>query len=421
MHPLRANTLSLLAILTAILVAGEMAIDMFLSSLPTLTEWFGVGTARVQLTLSVYLVGFALAQLAYGPISDRYGRKGPLIFGMVLFVLASAACALATSIEMLIVFRFFQALGGAAGFVICLAIIRDLHDRDQAATMLARMGTVIGISPAIAPIIGGYLLIWFGWQANFYFLTLWGVLGLLLIYFFVNETNTHLDVNALKPRAVFRNFGTMLRNRTYLGFTFALVFSFSTFFAFLSGSPFVLIEVLQVAPENFAWLVPIQVVGFIAGTMLADRLMPKLGIDVLFRNAVFLAAVSGVTVGVLPYFGIHSVFGIIAPMVVFAFAMGFIFPLGTAGAIGPFPLMAGAASALLGFLESAVGASFGILVGIMHDDTVVPMTTIMGITSALALMVYLVTLWRRPAETGKSSDSRDRDDSDAPDSATIPD
>ncbi|HJN04834.1 MAG TPA: MFS transporter, partial [Alphaproteobacteria bacterium] len=159
MTPLRANTLSLLAVLAAVLVAGEMATDMFLSSLPTLTDWFNTTTSRVQLTLSVYLVGFALAQLAYGPLSDRYGRKRPLIAGTALFVAASVACAFATSIEMLIVFRFFQALGGAAGYVICLAIIRDMHDRDAAATMLARMGTIIGIAPAIAPVIGGYLLV----------------------------------------------------------------------------------------------------------------------------------------------------------------------------------------------------------------------------------------------------------------------
>ncbi len=405
MTPLRANTLSLLAVLAAVLVAGEMATDMFLSSLPTLTDWFNTTTSRVQLTLSVYLVGFALAQLAYGPLSDRYGRKRPLIAGTALFVAASVACAFATSIEMLIVFRFFQALGGAASYVICLAIIRDMHDRDAAATMLARMGTIIGIAPAIAPVIGGYLLVWLGWQANFVFLTAWGLLAIVLVWVWIVETNTHPDRNAIRPLQMVKNFSTLLGNRTYIGFTFTLVFAFSTFFAFISGAPFVFIEVLEVAPENFAWLITIQVVGFISGTLLVDRLLPKWGVDRLFRWAIFLAAISGLAIALLPLLGIQTVWTIVAPMVLFAFAIGFIFPLGTAGAIGPFPHMAGAASALLGFLESAVGAGFGAAVGILHDGTVVPMTTIMGLATLLSLLVYLATLWRHEAAVTGPADS----------------
>ena len=178
--PLRANTLSLIAVLAATLAVGEMATDMFLSSLPTLAFVFDATTSRVQLTLSVYLIGFAIAQLVYGPVSDRFGRRIPLLAGTGLFVVATIGVALSTSIEMLIVFRFIQALVGAAGYVIALAIVRDMHDRDIAASMLARLGTVIGISPAIAPVIGGYLLVWFGWQANFVFLAAWGVFVMVL-------------------------------------------------------------------------------------------------------------------------------------------------------------------------------------------------------------------------------------------------
>ena len=396
--PLRANTLSLIAVLAGTLVVGEMATDMFLSSLPTLAFYFDATTSRVQLTLSIYLLGFALAQLFFGPISDRFGRRIPLLAGTALFFVATIGAALSTSIEMLILFRFIQSLGGAAGYVIALAIIRDMHDRDMAASMLARMGTVIGIAPAIAPVIGGYLLVWFGWQANFVFLAAWAALMMVLFALLIEESNRHPDPHALRPVQILRNFRTLARNRTYMGFTLTMVFAFSTFFAFLSGAPFVLIEVLGVAPQNFAWLITIQVVGFVAGTSSAGRLTRRFGVDRLFEIAVVLAAFGGITTGLLPWLGIASVTGIIAPMVVFAFAIGFIFPLGTAGAIGPFPHMAGAAAALLGFLQSAAGAAFGVLVGILHDGTVVPMTSIMGLTTSLSLAVFLMLLWRRPNE-----------------------
>lgn len=396
--PLRANTLPLIAMLAAVLVVGEMATDMFLSSLPTLAFFFDTSTSRVQLTLSVYLFGFALAQLFYGPLSDRYGRRIPLLAGTGLFVVATIGAALSTSIEMLIAFRFIQALGGAAGYVIALAIIRDMHDRDMAASMLARMGTVIGLAPAIAPVIGGYLLVWIGWRANFVFLAAWAVLVMVLFALFIEESNRNPDPQAMRPLRIACNFGLLMRNRAYLGYTLTMVFAFATFFAFISGAPFVFIEVLGVAPQNFAWLITVQVVGFVAGTMLVDRLTRRIGMEKLFEIAVLIAALGGITTGLLPWLGIASITGIIAPMVVFAFAMGIIFPLGTAGAIGPFPHMAGAAAALLGFLQSAAGAAFGVLVGVLHDGSVIPMTSVMGLTTSLSLAVFLMLLWRRPGE-----------------------
>ena len=401
MTPLRANTLSLIFVLAATLAVGEAATDMFLSSLPSLTEVFETSTSRAQLTLSVYLVGFAFAQLFYGPVSDRYGRKKPLIAGTALFVVASIAAGFATSIEMLIAFRFVQSLGGAAGFVIALAIIRDMHDRDTAASMLARMGTVIGFAPGIAPILGGYLLVWFGWRANFFFLAAWGSLVIFMVAVLIAESNTQRDPTATRPFQILRNFRSLVRNRTYLGYTLTMVFAFATFFAFISGAPFVFIDVLGVAPQNFAPItITILVFGFVAGTLLSNRLAKRFGIERVFAGAIMLSAASGLITAGLPWLGIQSVAGIIAPLVMFSFAMGFIFPLGTAGAIGPFPHMAGAASSLLGFLESAVGASLGALVGILHNGTVFPMTLVIGASTTVSLVAYLVLLRGRPAERG---------------------
>ena len=404
MTPLRANTLSLILVLAATLAVGEAATDMFLSSLPSLTEAFGTGTSRAQLTLSVYLMGFAVAQLVYGPVSDRYGRKKPLIAGTALFVVASVAAGFATSIEMLIAFRFIQSLGGAAGFVIVLAIVRDMHDRDTAASMLARMGTVIGFAPGVAPILGGYLLIWFGWRANFFFLAAWGALVIVAVALWIEESNKRPDPTALRPLQILRNFRTLVRNKTYLGYTLTMVFAFATFFAFISGAPFVFIEVLGIAPQNFApFTITILVLGFVTGTLLADRFGKRFGIERVFGAAITLSAASGIVTAALPWLGIQSVAGIIAPLAFFSFAMGFIFPMGTAGAIGPFPHMAGAASSLLGFLESAVGASLGALVGVLHNGTVFPMTLVIGASTTASLVAYLALLFGRRADRGREA------------------
>ncbi|MCH8885675.1 MAG: hypothetical protein IIC13_03715 [SAR324 cluster bacterium] len=167
----------------------------------------------------------------------------------------------------------------------------------------------------------------------------------------------------------------------------------------LTGAAVVLgtVTPLLILPA-FAWLITVQVVGFVAGTMLVDRLTRRIGMEKLFEIAVLIAALGGITTGLLPWLGIASITGIIAPMVVFAFAMGIIFPLGTAGAIGPFPHMAGSAAALLGFLQSAAGAAFGVLVGVLHDGSVIPMTSVMGLTTSLSVAVFLMLLWRRPGE-----------------------
>ena len=393
---LKPNSLPLIAVMAAILCLGEMATDIFISSLPTLVAQFDTSIAHAQLTLGVYMIGFALSQLVWGPVSDRYGRKPPLIIGTLLFLLASAAAGLAPSMNALIVLRFLQALGGGSGVVIVLAIIRDMHERDQAASMLARMGTVIGVSPALAPVIGGYLLLWFGWRANFAFLALWAGLTLILILAVVDETLRMRDLHALRARGFARNVLSLLRNRTYLGYGVTMVFAFGTFFAFLFASPFVFIEVLGVKTEHFAYLITVQVVGFVSGTLLADRFMHRIGLERLFSYALALACLAGIGVALPPWLGLASVATIIAPMTVFAFCMGFVFPLGTAAALGPFPHIAGAASSFLGFAQSAVGAGIGVLVGVLHDGTVVPMTTTMGLCILLAVGFYLLLVRGRP-------------------------
>jgi len=233
MAKLRANTLSLIIVLSTVLVAGEMATDMFIAALPQLADEFSASVSTVQLTLGSYMVGFAIAQLAYGPISDRFGRRVPLMIGTAMFIGASLVSAQATSINMLISLRFLQSLGGAAGVTICMAIIRDMHDRERSAVMLARMSSIIAIAPAIAPLLGGWLIETFSWRATFYALAVWAAIAIWLVWLFIPETNVRRDRSATQMAGMFRNFNVLLRNRTYVGFMLTLLFSVGTWFTFI--------------------------------------------------------------------------------------------------------------------------------------------------------------------------------------------
>ena len=405
MAKLRANTLPLIIVLSAVLVVGEMATDMFIAALPQLAGEFSASVSTVQLTLGAYMVGFAVAQLAYGPISDRFGRRVPLMIGTAIFLGASLLSAQATSINMLIALRFLQSLGGAAGVTICMAIIRDMHDRDRSAVMLARMGSIIAIAPAIAPLFGGWLIETYSWRATFYALAVWAAIAIFLVWFFIPETNLSRDPRATQMAGMFRNFGVLLRNRTYVGFMLTLLFSFGTFFAFIFGAPFVFIEVFGMRESTFPLIITVQVVGFIAGTMLSERLAPRFGLETVFRWAILTAWVSGMTTAVFPLFGIETIVTIVGPMIVFSFAVGFIFPLGTASALGPFPLMAGTAAALLGFAQTLGGAVFGVTSGAFYDGRAVGMTSVMGVAATLGLVAYFFLLWRRPAEASQVRDA----------------
>jgi len=405
MAKLRAGTLPLIIVLSAVLVVGEMATDMFIAALPQLSREFSASVSTVQLTLGTYMVGFALSQLAYGPISDRFGRRVPLMLGTALFLGASLLSAQATSINMLIALRFLQSLGGAAGVTICMAIIRDMHDRDRSAIMLARLGSIIAIAPAIAPLFGGWLIETFSWRATFYALAVWAAIAIWLVWFFIPESNLNRDPRATQVMGMFRNFGTLLSNRTYVGFMLTLVCCFGTFFAFIFGAPFVFIEVFGMRESTFPLIITVQVVGFVAGTTLSERLAPRYGLDTVFRWAIVTAWVSGMVTAAFPLFGIETIVTIVAPMIVFAFAVGFIFPLGTASALGPFPMIAGTAAALLGFIQTLGGAGFGVVSGAFYDGRAIGMTSVMGVAVTLAVLVYFTLLWRRPVEAASPDDT----------------
>jgi len=387
---LRPESFLFAAILTALVAFGPLSTDMYLPSLPAMKTDFGATVSQVQLTLSVFLAGFAVSQLFYGPLSDRFGRRPVLLFGIAVYGLASVACFLSTTIEGLIVARFFQAFGACSGPVLGRAVVRDVYGQERAAQVLAYMGSAMALAPAVAPMFGGYLQVWFGWQANFVVISIFAFVLIGLVFFLIRETNSHPNPEALKPARIVGNYAQLLKHREFLGYVLLNSFVFSGLFAFISGSSFVFIDIFELEPNIYGICFGVVVCGYISGTLLAGRFSRKLGSPRMLRYGSSLAMVAGLLLAAIAYMGGNTATSVVAPMVLFMVGVGLVMPNSMAGAIGPFPKMAGSASALMGFLQMTIAACVGGSVGLLHNGTHLPMVSAIGVMGVLSFVTYFV-------------------------------
>lgn len=386
------RTLPVSLLLTGLVAFGPVSTDLYLPSLPAMVREFGVDVSRVQLTLSVFTVGFAGGMLLHGPLSDRFGRRPVLLGGVMLYVLASLGCLLAPSVEALIGARFLQALGAAAGPVIGRAVVRDIYERADAARMLAYMASAMALAPAVAPLIGGWLHATFGWQANFAALALFGGLILLATLGLLAETNRARDPAALRLRRLLGTYRMLLADRRFVGHTVAVAAMFGGLFSFISGSSFVLIDVLGVAPARFGLAFACVAGAYAAGAFLAGRVGHRVGLERGMLIGALAGALAALAGAGLAFAGVHTVPAVIVPVAAFFFCCAFVLPAGTAGAINPFPQAAGSASALLGFLQMSAGALVGYGVGALHDDSPRVMLTSIALCALAALLARLTLI-----------------------------
>ena len=379
-------------LLTAVVGLGALSIDMFLPSLPALAAEYGTDAGTAQLTITLFLVGLAAAQLVLGPVSDRFGRRVVLIAGLGLYAAAGLACALAPGIHLLIAARVVQAFGAGSGPVVARAIVRDVYAREQAARALALMATAQALTPIVAPVLGGVLHVAFGWRSVFYALAGFGGLFVLGAAVMVDETNVRRDAAALTPARLAANLGALMRHPAYLGYVAAVALMFCGQFAFISGSSFVLIGGLGVAPNVYGVCFGSVAVGLMGGSFLASRLGPRIGLDRAILIGTSLGTVAGLVMAGLAWGGVRSVAAVIAPMFFFAMGLGLVGPNAVAGAVEPFPHMAGLAAAVLGVAQMAGSAAYGIAVGHLSDGTAAPMATAIAMAGAAALGAFV---WAR--------------------------
>ncbi|MEE4658997.1 MAG: multidrug effflux MFS transporter [Halieaceae bacterium] len=367
---------SLLLILAAMVSLGPLAIDMYLPAMPGLVDALSTSTREVQLTISSFLLGFSLFHLFCGPLADRYGRRPVILGGLTVFVLASVACATATSIEALIGYRFLQGIGACVGPTLGRTVARDRYGPTGAARALSYIAMIMALAPAVAPTLGGLMLTVLPWPSVFLALAVYA--GVVTVVVALRLTESLPERQALHPLHVLGNYRLLLRDSRYRRTAAASALLYAGMVAFLSGSSFVFIEMMGVPLEYFGALFITTVAGYVSGSAASARLTRKYSSETIMLLGARLAVVAATAMVASPMLWFHPA-SIVLPMALFAMALGLVLPHAMATALREFPQMAGTASALFGFIQMGLSAFTGVLVGTWLHSTPLPMTlTILG-------------------------------------------
>ncbi len=384
-----ARSRQLIALLALMAAVGPLSIDTYLPSLPAIAKGFGVAASAVQLSVSAYFIGLAAGQVFAGPLSDRFGRRPVLFVGFALFLVASAACAIAPDVELLVVARAVQGLGAAASAAVGRAVVRDVWSGDRAARAMSFVMMIMSLAPLVAPIMGGYIFAHFGWRAIFWMLVGFAALILVLVAARVPETNGPERRAGVHLATYFRAYGHVLANGRAWAYLICGGFSTAVMFAYLTGAPFVYIEFFGVEPRHFGYFFALNVIGLAGGNYLNSRLVTRHGyhlltsigaiVTLLATAALLLCALSD-SGGLLAF--VITLFCTMAPI-------GLVSGNTMIGLLDDYPRNAGAASALFGVLQFGAGAVAGVAVGALHDGTPVAMSVVMFAAALISLLAWL--------------------------------
>ncbi len=385
------RTTRLILLLGAIAALGPLSIDTYLSSFPEIKKDLNTEINYVSLTLTAYFIGIAIGQFINGPLSDRYGRKKPLIFGLGIYFFTAIACAYAGSIEILIALRFLMALGGSVGMVSTRAIIRDNFERNDIARAFSALILVMGVAPIIAPMLGGIILQELGWRTIFWFLALYVLLIIIASAFFLRESKEADPTVSLNPSQVLFNYMELLREPRFLLYALAGCTGMAAMFTYISASPFVIREVLDFDEIYFGWIFGSNALGYIGASQLNRYLLRKRDIRKISKNVAVIFAITGTLLLLQVASGLQFQLLFLINQFIFLSMLGFINPNMQAMALEPHPKQAGIASALLGGLRMLMGTLASGLISIWHDGSALPMAVIM----AFCGLGLIIILWNK--------------------------
>lgn len=377
--------LTFILILSGLMAFTSLSTDIYLPAMPTMaTDLHG----NVELTITGFLVGFTIAQLIWGPISDHLGRRKPLFIGMVLFIIGSAGCAMSTSITQIVFWRVFQALGACTGPMLARAMIRDLFARTRAAQMLSTLVLIMAIAPIAGPLIGGQIIRLSTWHAVFWLLVLIGALMCVSLCWLPETLPEAKRVKASLTGA-FRNYRSLLSNGRFMRYTLSLTFYYVGAYAFITGSPFVYISYYHVDPQHYGWLFALNIVGVMAMSVVNRRLVQRHPLEQLLKYATMLAALAAVALALLVKLESGGIVAIIITIFLLFSMNGIIAATSTAAALDAVPNIAGSASALIGALQYGSGIISSLLLAAFNDGTPWTMAWIIALFTLLSATLAL--------------------------------
>jgi DHA1 family bicyclomycin/chloramphenicol resistance-like MFS transporter len=384
------NRILIILILGALSTISPFAIDMYLPAFPGIAAALHTSTAKVSLSISSYFVGLAVGQLFYGPLLDRFGRKLPLYAGLTLFIVASLLCLLARTVEWLVAMRFLQALGGCAAQVASMAMVRDFFPVHETARIISLLILILGVSPLLAPTVGGFVALHLGWQWVFIVLALFALLMVVICRWRLPEGHPPDPGVSLRLAPICRNFAAVLRERQFLTYALAGAFSFSGLLVYVAGSPVIFMEVFHVSARTFGAIFAGLSVGFIGSNQINVLLLRRFSSEQIFRGALWVecpAATLFLVGTICGWFGL-------APTLVLLFislsSLGLAFPNAAALALAPFDHNIGSASAMLGFLQIGVSSIASASIGICDSHSLLPVVLILAATSWMGLAILVV-------------------------------
>lgn len=360
-------------VLSLLLGIQPITTDLYLPALPALTEGFGASMSQAQLTLSALLLAFGVSQLFWGPLSDQYGRRPILLWGLSAYTLAAVGAAFAPSMDLLIIWRTLQGAAMGAAVMCARAIVRDLYSPMDGARAMSRGLTGLGVIACAGPMLGGLLSDLFGWRVALLAPALFGAGSLALIALRMQETAPAADPLALQPARMARNWLAIVRNPTFLAFSALSATSYGGLFTFLASSSFIFIKVLGLTKTQYGFVMFSISVVYVLSTMLCRRLLPRFGVRRTVAIAGALTLSGGTLMAALAYAGVRHPLALVGPFYLFMMAHGVHQPCSQSGAVGPFPQAAGTASAINGFVMMLLAFAMGGWLGSHMDGTIFPM------------------------------------------------
>ncbi|AGN84903.1 MULTISPECIES: Bcr/CflA family multidrug efflux MFS transporter [Enterobacteriaceae] len=382
------SSLSIVFILGLLAMLMPLSIDMYLPALPVIAEQFGVPAGSAQMTLSTYILGFAVGQLLYGPMADSIGRKPVILGGTLVFAAAAVACALAQSIEQLITMRFFHGLAAAAASVVINALMRDIYPREEFSRMMSFVMLVTTIAPLLAPMIGGAVLVWFNWHAIFWILAIAALLVSAMIVFFIRETLPVEKRQKFHFRTTLGNFASLFRHKRVLSYMLASGFSFAGMFSFLSAGPFVYIEINHISPQDFGYYFALNIVFLFVTTMINGRIVRRVGALNMFRSGLWVQFAMALWMVVTALLDV-GFWSLVLGVAAFVGCVALVASNAMAVILDEFPHMAGTASSLAGTFRFGIGAIVGALLSMATFNTAWPMIWSITFCATCSILFYL--------------------------------